>query len=46
MKMNMKFEYLAPESEVIEMLLEGSVLIESDPIGGGEDGEMEEGGEI
>ena len=43
--MNAK-NYLTPECCIIEMNLEGSILIGSDLIGGGGDGEMDEGGEI
>lgn len=38
-------EYFTPECQIVEMILEGSVLAVSQ-IGGGEDGDMEEGGEI
>lgn len=41
-----RFDYSSPKNEVIEIAYEGSILTDSDPIGGGEDGEMEEGGEI
>lgn len=42
-----RFDYSSPKNEVIEIAYEGGILIGSDdPIGGGEDGEMEEGGEI
>lgn len=44
--MKKQFEYITPESEVMEILLEGNVLFGDSEIGGGEDGEMEEGGEI
>ena len=39
-------EYFTPECQIVEMNLDGSILIGSDGIGGGGDGEMEEGGEI
>lgn len=38
--------YLTPECQIIEMYMEGNILTGSDVIGGGGDGEMEEGGEI
>lgn len=41
-----KKEYFTPECLIIEMNLEGSILIGSDLIGGGGDGEMDEGGEV
>ena len=39
-------EYFTPECKIIEIKIEGSILIGSDGIGGGGDNEMEEGGEI
>ena len=42
-----RFDYTSPKNEVIEIAYEGGILTGSDdPIGGGGDGEMEEGGEI
>ena len=41
-----KCNYDTPGCEVLEIICEGNILTTSDPIGGGEDGEMEEGGEI
>ena len=39
-------EYYRPECMILEMMTEDCILIGSDLVGGGEDGEMEEGGEI
>ena len=41
-----KCDYYTPKCEVLEIIYEGNIMTTSDQIGGGEDGEMEEGGEI
>ena len=41
-----KCDYYTPKCEVLEIIYEGNILTTSDQIGGGKDGEMEEGGEI
>ena len=42
-----KCDYYTPGCEVLEIICEDNMLmITSNQIGGGEDGEMEEGGEI